>query len=66
VELIGHTRTSTCLRVKAKLDARNYPTGVTITKTQMKSLALHPQAFMASGAMNCDHAEVDHVISISA
>jgi hypothetical protein len=45
VELIGHTRTSTGLRVKAKLETGNYPTGVVITKTQMKSLAIHKQAF---------------------
>ncbi|MGD0679282.1 MAG: hypothetical protein ABSC94_28135 [Polyangiaceae bacterium] len=47
VELIGNIRTVKGLRVKAKLVARNYPTGVTITKAQMNSLALHPQAFHA-------------------
>jgi hypothetical protein len=45
VELIGHTRTTKGLRVKAKLDTAVYPTGVVVTKEQMKSLALHPHAF---------------------
>lgn len=45
VELIGHTRTSTGLRVKAKLDTRSYPTGVKITKAQMRTLALNVNAF---------------------
>jgi len=45
VELIGHTRTSAGLRVKAKLDTRNYATGVKITKAQMKSIALHKHDF---------------------
>ena len=42
VELIGHTRTATGLRVKAKLDKRRYPTGVVVTKAEMRDLALHP------------------------
>jgi hypothetical protein len=45
VELIGHTRTSAGLRVKAKLDVKTYPTGVRITKAQMKLLALHKHPF---------------------
>jgi hypothetical protein len=45
VELIGNTRTATGLRVRAKLDTRSYPTGVKITKSQMKSLAIHRHAF---------------------
>src|SRR5450432_1736670 len=45
VALIGNTRTATGLRVKAKLDTRSYPTGLKITKAQMKSLALHKHAF---------------------
>jgi transposase len=45
IQLIGHTRTATGLRVKAKLDKRKYPTGVAITPAQMKALALHPDAF---------------------
>ncbi len=45
VELIGHTRTSTGLRVKAKLDTGSYPTGVTVTDAQMKNLALHKHPF---------------------
>ena len=45
VELIGHTRTTTGLRVKAKLDSRTYPTGSTITKKEMSRLALFRQPF---------------------
>ena len=40
VQLIGRTRTAAGLRVKAKLDSRKYPTGVEVTKAQMKSLSL--------------------------
>ena len=40
VELIGHTRTHAGLRVKAKLDAGDYPTGVEISKEQMRRLSL--------------------------
>lgn len=45
VDLIGNTRTSTGLRVKAKLDTATYPTGVIVTNTQMKALALHKHTF---------------------
>jgi hypothetical protein len=45
VELIGHTRTTTGLRVKAKLDKRRYKTGLVVTKAEMRDLALHPHAF---------------------
>jgi transposase len=45
VELIGHTRTSTGLRVKAKLDTNAYPTGIKIPKKVMTSLAIHRHAF---------------------
>jgi hypothetical protein len=45
VDLIGHTRTSTGLRVKAQLDKRSYKTGVKITKTQMSELKLAPYKF---------------------
>jgi len=45
VELIGHTRTATGLRVKAKLDKRRYRTGVVVTTAEMRALALHRQAF---------------------
>jgi hypothetical protein len=45
VELIGHTRTTTGLRVKAKLDQRTYPTGVVVTDAEMERLALHPDPF---------------------
>ena len=45
VELIGHTATTTGLRVKAKLDKRTYATGQKVTKAQMRTLALHPHTF---------------------
>ncbi len=45
VQLIGHTRTATGLRVKAKVDKRKYPTGVTVTQPEMKALSLHPAKF---------------------
>jgi hypothetical protein len=45
VELIGHTRTTTGLRVKAKLDKRRYATGVVVTRAEMQHLALHPHVF---------------------
>ena len=45
VDLIGNTRTDCGLRVKAKLDKRTYPTGVVVTKAQMKALSLHCNDF---------------------
>jgi len=45
VELINHTRTATGLRVKARLDKRRYKTGLVVTSTQMRGLALHPHPF---------------------
>jgi hypothetical protein len=45
VELIGYTRTTTGLRVRAKLDKRRYKTGLVVTKAEMRDLALHPYAF---------------------
>lgn len=47
VDLIGNTRTATGLRVKAKLDKRKYPTGVVVTKEQMKALSLTTNEFQA-------------------
>jgi hypothetical protein len=45
VETIGHTRTTAGLRVRAQLDTRTYPTGVVVTRAEMKELSLHPHAF---------------------
>jgi len=45
VALIGHTRTRTGLRVKAKLDKRRYATGVVITRAEMRGWALHRHVF---------------------
>jgi hypothetical protein len=41
VELIGHTRTDTGLRVKAKLGKCRDRTGVAVSRAEMKQLALH-------------------------
>ena len=45
VQLIGHTRTTKGLKGRAKLDSGKYPTGVVITKSQMKELVLYRNAF---------------------
>lgn len=45
VQLIGATRTTKGLRVRAKLDGRAYGTGVTIKPAEMKKLALHRDVF---------------------
>ena len=45
VELIGKTRTSAGLKVKAKLDTKAYPAGVVVTKSQMTALDLHKGEF---------------------
>lgn len=45
VELIGHTTTAAGLRVKAKLDKRQYATGRKVTPAEMHALALHPHSF---------------------
>jgi hypothetical protein len=45
VDLIGSTRTAAGLRVKAKLDKRKYPTGITTTNAQMNALSLHHDKF---------------------
>ncbi len=45
VALIGSTRTAAGLRVRARLDSKAYPTGVEVTKKQMKALALIPGDF---------------------
>jgi hypothetical protein len=45
VELIGNTRTSTGLRVKAKLDEGDYPIGVVIKDAEMKTLSVSPHTF---------------------
>lgn len=45
VQLIGHTRTAKGMRVKAKLDNNQYPTGVVVTDKEMKSLNLHKHEF---------------------
>lgn len=45
VNLIGSTRTSAGLRVKAVLDTREYPLGIKVTNAVMEELALVPADF---------------------
>jgi hypothetical protein len=45
VNLIGSTKTRTGLKVKARLDTRKYPTGIEITKAEMKRLAIKSDTF---------------------
>jgi len=45
VELIGNTRTSKGLHVRAELDERTYETGVEISPAELKSLSLHKHTF---------------------
>ncbi len=45
VDRIGTTRTATGLRVHAQLDPGEYPTGVTVTTSQMDEIALIPDSF---------------------
>ncbi len=45
VELIGHTRTDTGLRVKAQLDKRRYRTSVVVSRAAMQQLELHRHTF---------------------
>ena len=45
VDRIGNTRTEAGLQVRAELDTGQYPTGVTVTKAQMDTIALVPDEF---------------------
>jgi hypothetical protein len=45
VNLIGHTRTRTGLKVRAVLDTHEYSTGQEVTPTQMTALSLKGHAF---------------------
>jgi DNA-binding transcriptional ArsR family regulator len=45
VNLIGATRTTSGLKVAARLDKRKYPTGVEVTDAMMESVNLKPHAF---------------------
>ena len=45
VQLIGSTQTKKGLRVRAKLDKRKYPTGITVSKAEMNRLSLHEDEF---------------------
>ena len=50
VDRIGNTRTAAGLRVRAALDTREYPTGVTVTKSQMDAVPWPATSF--SGEWN--------------
>ena len=45
IDLIAKTRTTTGLKIKAKLTQRTYPTGVEISAAEMAKLNLKPDAF---------------------
>lgn len=45
VQLIGATRTTTGLRVKAKLDRRSYPIGIKVTDAQLQEINLIGEDF---------------------
>jgi hypothetical protein len=45
VSLIANTTTRAGLRIKAALDAGQYPTGLKVTEEQMRTLNLHPADF---------------------
>jgi Rhodopirellula transposase DDE domain len=51
VALIGHTRTATGLRVKAKLDTRRYPTGCVVT--QPRSLSTSARSSPSVDPLRC-------------
>ena len=66
VDRIGNVRTATGLRVRAELDAGEYPTGVTVTKEEMDALALVPSMrFTGNGITNCYPDQVEDFISIT-
>lgn len=64
IDLIGHTRTTTGLRMKAKLDKRRYPTGVTVGAAAMRALALHPDTFPVDWNYERRPPQPDHSIWI--
>jgi hypothetical protein len=45
VQLIGSTRTSAGLRVKAKLDLNEYPTGISVTDAELRDVTLVRERF---------------------
>jgi hypothetical protein len=45
VNLIGNTRTKQGLEIQTELDKNHYPTGIKITKQQMKEINLHRSEF---------------------
>ena len=45
VKLIGETKTSTGLEVKAQLDKRSYPVKIKVTDDEMKNLNIRPHKF---------------------
>lgn len=45
VSLIANTTTATGLKIQAKLDERNYQTGIKVSDQEMKLLNLHQDTF---------------------
>jgi len=45
INLISHTKTATGLKVRAKLDKRNYRTGIEVSEEEMQSVNLEPHDF---------------------
>ena len=45
VNLIGHTTTNTGLIIQAELDKNAYPTGIKVSREDMKQLKLSPAKF---------------------
>jgi hypothetical protein len=64
VELIGHTRTDTGLRVRAQLDKRRYRTGVVVTRAEMQLLELHRHIFHGDWNYELRPRRVDYLNSI--
>ena len=53
VDRIGNTRTEAGLQVQAELDSGQYPTGVTVTKSEMDAIALVPDEFHGDWNYKC-------------
>jgi hypothetical protein len=45
VQLIGSVRTTTGLKVKAKIDLRQYPTGIKVSDADMDALLITQESF---------------------
>lgn len=61
VNLIGSTRTSTGLRVTAKLDRRTYAPGIKVSDEEMKQLAITNESFHGEWNYTISPRENGHV-----